>query len=146
MQVMTLATKNPKIGQLIELPENRDKRGALCFVEAQRHVPFEIKRSFWIYDVPKGISRGHHAHRQSKQAHVCLHGSATVSLNNGWTQEFVVLDKPNMILVLEPMIWHHFTLKRGSLLFVYASDIYNPKDYIRNYEEFLQLVRMGPLS
>ena len=130
--------------KILELKENIDQRGCLCFAEAGVHVPFEIKRTFWIYKTPEGIARGHHAHRESHQAHVCLHGSAAITLDNGQNKKEIVLDRPNKVLILESMIWHSFRLRRGSLLFVFTSDKYDPKDYVRDYNEFLRLVRRGP--
>lgn len=131
-----------KGASLLELPEKKDKRGNLCFCEAGTYkpIPFEIKRSFWVFKTSRG-ARGYHAHRASQQAHVCLHGSAKIWLDDGRNRQEVVLNRPNQVLILEPMIWHFFSLKKGSLLFVFTSDWYDPMDYIRNYEEFLRLAR-----
>ena len=128
---------------LLELPEKKDERGNLCFCEvgADKLIPFEIKRSFWIFETPRGAIRGYHAHRASQQAHVCLHGSAKIWLDDGKNMQEVILNRPNQVLILGPMIWHYFSLKKGSTLFVFTSDFFDPKDYIRNYDEFLSLVK-----
>lgn len=129
--------------ELLKLPEKKDNRGSLCFCEAgiKGHIPFKIKRAFWIFRTPKGAVRGRHAHRRSQQAHVCLHGSVKIQLDNGKEKQGVVLNRPNRVLILGPMIWHSFCLEEGSLLFVFTSNWYSEKDYVRDYEEFLSLVR-----
>jgi dTDP-4-dehydrorhamnose 3,5-epimerase-like enzyme len=135
---------NVRGATLLELPENTDDRGSLCFCEAGKDevIPFEIKRSFWVYDTPKGAVRGYHGHKESQQAHVCLHGSAKIWLDDGKSTQEIALNRPNQVLILGPMIWHYFSLKKGSLLFVFTSDHYDPKDYIRDYDEFTRLARL----
>lgn len=129
--------------KILELPRKTDSRGSLCYCEEGNHIPFEVKRTFWVFDTPSGAVRGHHAHRNSRQAHVCLKGSAKIWLDDGTTKQEVTLDTPNKVLILEPLIWHSFSLEEGSLLFVFTSDLYNESDYVREYNEFLNLVNGG---
>lgn len=109
--------------------------------ETGRQVPFQIQRLFWIYNTPANTVRGNHAHREGWQAHICLNGSASIKLDDGQSKEEVLLDSPSSGLVIGPMVWHSFSLSPGATLFVMTSNLYDERDYIRNYEEFLRLVR-----
>ena len=116
--------------------------GFLSFFESQRHVPFEIKRVYYIYDVPAGTKRGMHAHRKLRQFLWCPYGAIKLVLDNGIEKEEYILDSPENGLYVGEGIWHSmYWLKDNSVLCVAASDYYDESDYIRDYDEFLRLVR-----
>lgn len=113
--------------------------GCLTFAEKDSDIPFEINRIFWIYDTDKGISRGAHAHKKTWQLLVCPFGSIRINLDDGDNKDSVVLDDPSKGLVLPPHIWHDMLwIIKGSLLCVAASDKYDPDDYLRDYDSFLE--------
>ena len=124
--------------RLIELPKVSDPRGNLTFIEENRHIPFEIKRVFFIYDIPTGQSRGAHAHRISQQFLVCMSGSFNVNLDDGYQKKIVHLDKPWQGLYIPSMIWaSESEFAHGSICMVLASDLYQETDYYRDYSVFL---------
>jgi hypothetical protein len=123
--------------ELLSLPKVNDPRGKLTFVEGGRHVPFEIKRVFYLYDVPTEEGRGAHAHRTLHQFIICLSGSFDVQLDDGVAQKSVHLNRPWQGLHIPPMIWAaEVRFDAGSICLVLASDLYNESDYIRDYAVF----------
>lgn len=127
--------------RLIDLPDLSDKRGGLVAIEANVHIPFEIKRTYYLF-ASQNVARGFHAHRNLKQLAICLHGSCRFILDDGKTKEDVTLDNPQKGLVIEGLIWremHDFS--HDCVLLVLASEHYDESDYIRNYEEFLAETR-----
>jgi len=123
---------------LIEFPKVPDPRGNLTFIEGVRHVPFEIKRLFYLHDVPAGASRGGHAHRTLEQVLICMSGGLEVRLDDGAEQRTMRLSRPWTGLYIPAMIWDtetHFA--PGTVCLVLASDYYNEADYLRDYAEFL---------
>lgn len=132
--------KKPSINDctVVALPKVSDPRGNLTFVEGNNHIPFDIKRVFYLYDVPTEESRGAHAHRKLHQFLICLSGSFDVSLNDGESQRTIHLNRPWKGLHIPPMIWAaEVNFDPGSVCLVLASDSYNECDYIRDYSEFL---------
>jgi dTDP-4-dehydrorhamnose 3,5-epimerase-like enzyme len=132
--------KKPSINdcRVVELPKVSDPRGNLTFVEGNNHIPFDIKRVFYLYDVPTEESRGAHAHRKLHQFLICLSGSFDVSLDDGELQTTVHLNRPWKGLHVLPMIWAaEINFDPGSVCLVLASDSYSEDDYIRDYAEFL---------
>lgn len=128
--------------KLIELPLIVDLRGSLSYAEYGQHLPFEPKRYFVVFDVPTVEVRGEHAHRELHQFLICLKGKCSVAVDDGLHRDEVVLDRPNVGLYLPPMIWasqYHYS--PDAVLLVLASDIYKADDYIRDYDEYLKLVR-----
>ena len=124
--------------RLIELPKISDPRGNLTFIEGGKHVPFEIKRVFYLYDVPTGSDRGAHAHKQLQQFLVCLSGSFDVSLDDGKQKKIVHLNRPWQGMHIPPMIWaSEFNFDAGSVCMVLASRLYDESDYYRDYGEFV---------
>lgn len=122
---------------LIEFPTVPDPRGSLTFLEGTRHIPFEIKRVFYLYDVPAGGSRGDHAHRTLEQALICLAGSIGVDLDDGFEHRVVHLNRPGMGLYIPAMIWDTETrFAPGTVCLVLASEYYDESDYVRDYDEF----------
>ena len=128
--------------KIIDLPKINDPRGNLTFVESEKHIPFEIKRVFYIYDVPTGESRGAHSHHTLKQFVICLAGSFDVKVDDGRKKKVIHLNRPWQGVFIPPMIWDsEANFDPGSVCLVLSSDMYNEKDYIRNYDEFLEVVR-----
>ena len=126
----------------VNLPKISDPRGNLTFIESNKHIPFDIKRVFYLYDVPTGEDRGAHAHKKLHQFLICLSGSFDVSLDNGIQNGIVHLNRPWLGLHIPPMIWaSEINFDSGSVCLVLASDYFDEKDYIRNYSEFLDEVK-----
>ncbi|HEX2910743.1 MAG TPA: FdtA/QdtA family cupin domain-containing protein [Chloroflexia bacterium] len=128
--------------RLIELPKITDPRGNLTFVEQTRHVPFEIKRVFFLYDVPTGADRGAHAHKNLHQFLICLSGSFDVKLDNGVSKATVHLNRPWVGLHIPPMIWAaEVNFDPGSICLVLTSDFYDETDYYRDYSQYLEALK-----
>ncbi len=126
---------------LHELREVLDMRGNLSAGEFGDQIPFRVKRYFLVYDVPSREIRGEHAHRQCSQFLVAAKGSVHVIADDGRDREEFVLEKQSVGLLLPPMTWGtQYRYSSDAVLLVFASENYNPNDYIRNYEEFLSLV------
>lgn len=129
-----------KLSYIIEVPKIQDE-GYLCFMEENNHIPFSIKRVYYIFDVIKNAVRGKHTHKKTKQVLFCLHGSITIILDNGKDKEAITLNKAHQGLFLDAMMWHEMVaFKKGTILLVIASDIYKENDYIRNYKTYLEEV------
>jgi hypothetical protein len=130
--------------QLIELPKIKDQRGNLTFIEGGRHVDFDIKRAYYLYDVPGGESRGGHAHRITTEFIIAINGSFEVLVDDGQTRRTQRLARANEGFLLRPGIWrelHNFT--SGSVCLVLASEPYVESDYIREYTDFIQALKDG---
>ncbi|HEV8500225.1 MAG TPA: FdtA/QdtA family cupin domain-containing protein [Casimicrobiaceae bacterium] len=126
--------------RIIELPKVDDPRGKLTFIEQSRHVPFEIRRLFYIYDVPTEESRGAHAHRSLQQFMICVSGSFDVALDDGAARTRVHLNRPWKGLYVPPLIWAaEVNFDPGSICLVLTSELYDENDYIRDYAEYLRL-------
>jgi oxalate decarboxylase/phosphoglucose isomerase-like protein (cupin superfamily) len=127
--------------ELLQFPKISDPRGNLTFIEAERHVPFAVKRVFYLYDVPTGESRGAHAHKQLHQVLVCLAGSFDVLIDDGLSKDRIHLNRPWLGLHIPPLIWGaEVNFDPGSVCMVLASDHYHESDYLRDYDEYLQAV------
>jgi WxcM-like protein len=127
--------------RVIEFPKITDPKGNLTFIERERHVPFEIKRIFYLYDVPTGESRGAHAHKTLQQVLICLAGSFDVVVDDGLRQRKVHLNRPWRGLYMPPMIWGaEVNFDAGSVCLVLASDLYSEADYYRDYGTYVAAV------
>lgn len=127
-----------KGARLYQLPVFSDSRGSLSFAQYEETLPFLPKRYFIVFDVGPGQTRGGHAHKTVHQVLACVKGSCVVSLEDGRTHHDVSLDRPELALYLPPRIWatqHGFS--SDAVLMVLASDIYNPDEYIKDYDQFL---------
>lgn len=127
--------------RLKKLEIKKDIRGNLVSLESNRQVPFNIKRVFYINSLKKKISRGNHAHYKTKQFLICINGSCKITLDNGKTKELIILDKPNMGIFQDKLIWgsmHDFST--DCVLLILASEYYDKTDYITDYDKFLKLV------
>ena len=126
--------------KLLRFNKHSDKRGNLVAIEQLRDVPFEIKRVYYTYGVNMKEERGFHAHKTLRQVMICLRGRVTVLLDDGAQTTEVILDSPDMGLVLEPFVWHTMRgYEESAVLLVLASDFYDESDYIREYAAFKQL-------
>jgi len=126
---------------LVELPKIADPRGNLTFVEAQRHIPFDIKRVFYLYDVPGGADRGGHALRSCHQFLIAMSGSFDVIVYDGKQNNRIHLNRSYYGLHLPPMIWREMdNFSSGSVCLALASEPYNEKDYFREYSEYLRAI------
>ncbi len=129
--------------RVIELPKICDPRGNLSFVEGGRHIPFNIRRVFYIYDVPGGETRGGHAHRECQTVLVAVAGSLTVRLTDGVDEITVQLNRSNKGVLIPAGVWdtmHDFTT--GTVCVAFASHLYEEEDYIRDFDEFCDYARM----
>lgn len=129
---------------MLELPRIGDRRGNLTFVQSPDHVPFDIKRIYYLYEVPAGESRGGHAHRELQQLIIAVSGSFDVIVDNGKKREIFHLFKPYSALYLPKRHWRDLVnFSSGAVCLVASSHIYDEADYIRDHSEFLRLVT-GP--
>lgn len=123
----------------ITLKEIKSPGGSLSFFEKGKEINFDIKRIYYIYKFCEQNRRGFHAHKELKQVMFCPHGKIQVEFTNGKEKQVYLLDNPTKILVIEKGYWREFvSLEEGSILCVGASDVYDEKDYIRNYDEYLK--------
>lgn len=121
-----------------------DERGQLIAIEEQKDIPFAIKRVYYMYDTGKGVVRGHHAHKKLQQILVCIHGSCKIRLDNGTEKKVVALEKPYEGLYVSNAMWREmYDFSPDAVLMVFASELYDESDYIRNYDEFLKYVSEG---
>lgn len=122
--------------KLISIPKIEERRGNLSVIENDT-VPFDIKRVYYLYDVPSGAERGGHAHKKLKQFLVALSGSFDVVLNDGMEERIVALNRPNIGLLLPMGIWRELqNFSSGSVCLVLASEVYDEEDYIRDFDDF----------
>lgn len=128
--------------RILTFPKIVDQRGNLSYVEGKKHIPFDIARVYYLYDVPGGETRGGHAHRKLEQVIIAINGSFDVELDDGRHKKTFHLRKANQGLYLSRMIWRELTnFASGSVSLVLASTPFNEADYYRDYEEFLKVVR-----
>lgn len=129
--------------KLIELPSLGDERGSLVSIEASEHIPFEVKRVYYIFGTKPEVSRGFHAHKNLQQLAVCVVGKCRMLLDNGKIRESVWLNSPTKGLLISNNTWremHDFS--DDCILLVLASEHYDESDYLRNYDEFLKAVNV----
>jgi len=123
---------------IVELPKISDPRGNLTYIESGRHVPFDLARVYYLYDVPGGAERGGHAHKGLHQLIIAMSGSFDVVLDDGCEKKRVHLNRSNYGLYVCPMIWRELdNFSSGSVCMVLASNLYDEEDYYRDYDEYL---------
>ena len=127
---------------LVDLPLVPDHRGNLTFIEGHRHIPFDIARVYYLYDVPGGAMRAGHAHKQLSQLVIAVSGSFDIRLDDGARKERIALNSARRGLLLRPMVWREIeNFSSGSVCLVLASLPYDESDYFRNYADFEAAVR-----
>jgi WxcM-like, C-terminal len=125
--------------QIVELPKIEDPRGNLTFIEGNSHVPFSIRRVYYLYDVPGGAERGGHAHKGLSQLIIAMSGSFDVILDDGTEKRRFHLNRSYQGLYVCPMIWRELdNFSSGSVCMVLASNTYNESDYYRDYTEYIE--------
>ena len=125
---------------LINLPKVSDPRGNLSFVESGVHVPFEIRRAYWIYDVPGGMHRDGHAFCQQHELIIALSGSFDVVLHDGTSETRYHMSRSYYGLYVPPMTWRKIdNFSTNSVVYVLSSELYDPADYIEDFDQFLTL-------
>jgi UDP-2-acetamido-3-amino-2,3-dideoxy-glucuronate N-acetyltransferase len=128
--------------KLHKLPLVEDLRGALVFGEIEKHLPFHPKRFFTVFDVPSTEVRGEHAHRELHEFLICLRGSCALALDDGYSRDEVVLDSPTVGLHIPPRLWRvHYKYTPDAIIISFCSDIYKSDDYIRDYDDFIALIK-----
>lgn len=130
--------------KIINFPKINDYRGNLSFIEGNKQVPFEIKRVYYLYDVPSGATRGGHAHKTLEQVIIALGGSFEVVLDDGTQSRKFLLNRPNYGLYVAPGVWRELQeFSQSSLAISIVSEVYSEKDYVRDYSVFKEMVKDG---
>ena len=132
-----------KLAKILTFPIIGDSRGSLIALETFENIPFDVKRVYYIFDTLSGVSRGFHAHQNLKQVLICVNGSCRILLDDGKSKDNIILDSPQTGLLIESLVWremHDFS--EDCVLLVLASDYYDESDYIRDYDGFLELVKL----
>lgn len=128
--------------KIITLPRIQDHRGNLTFVESNRHIPFDIKRTYYLYDVPGGASRAAHGHKKLHQLMIAMSGSFDVTLDDGIDKKTFHLNRSYYGLYIPPMMWRDLdNFSSGAVCMVLASDYYTEDDYFRDYSAFLEAIK-----
>jgi dTDP-4-dehydrorhamnose 3,5-epimerase-like enzyme len=124
--------------QIYSLPRINDPRGNLTFIESGRHMPFDIRRVYYLYDVPGGAERGGHAHKALHQLIIAMSGSFDIHLDDGNAKKIIHMNRSYNGLYVCPMIWREIdNFSSGAVCMVLASDYYDELDYYRNYDQFI---------
>ncbi len=132
--------------RIIELPKFLDQRGNLSFAENNTQIPFEIKRTYWLYDVPGGECRGGHAYRNTEEVIIAMSGSFDVVVDDGKTKQKFTLNRSYYALYIPKGMWREMeNFSSNSLALEFASTGYDPNDYVRDYGEFLKLKNDGEI-
>jgi len=127
--------------QLIDFKIMGDERGSLIALEEHHNAPFDIKRVYYIFGTKEGVRRGYHAHKDLKQIAVCVSGSCRFHLDDGKEKKEIILDSPDRGLLIEGLIWREmYDFSPDCVLMVIASEYYDDKDYIRDYNKFTEVV------
>ncbi|MDO5572627.1 MAG: FdtA/QdtA family cupin domain-containing protein [bacterium] len=125
-----------------QFQQHGDDRGRLVALEEYGDIPFEIKRVYYMYETKEGVRRGFHAHRTLEQILICIHGSCEILMDNGKEKKIVFLEKPYEGLYVGTLMWHEmYNFSSDAVLMVLASETYNEEDYMRNYDEFLKMIK-----
>jgi len=132
--------------RIIELPKLLDDRGNLSFVEQNNHIPFEIKRTYWIYDVPGGEDRGGHAFKENQEVVIALSGAFDVVVDDGEMKKIFALNRSYYGLYIPKGLWRTMeNFSTNSLALEFGSEHYTVDDYIRDYDDFLKLKKDGKI-
>lgn len=129
--------------KLIKLPKISDPRGNLTFVEGQHHIPFDIQRVYYLYDVPGGAERGGHAHKALQQLIIAISGSFDIHLDDGVERKTIHLNRGYDGLLIPTMIWREIdNFSSAAVCLVLASERYDESDYYRDHDEFVQAAKL----
>lgn len=130
------------IKKLYNFQPHGDERGQLIALEENKNIPFKIKRVYYIYDTKENVRRGFHAHKNLEQILICVSGSCKIHLDNGFKTEEVILDNPSTGLYVANDMWREmYDFSHDAVLLVLASKLYDEADYVRDYKEFLKMVK-----
>ena len=122
---------------LLSFPKISDERGNLTYIQYFDHIPFEIKRVYWLYDVPSGQTRGGHAFKLQNEVVIALSGSFQVYLTDGTSEETYLLNRPNQGLFIPKMTWRQFrNFSTNTVVLIITSDLFNEEDYINDFSIF----------
>lgn len=128
--------------EIFDLPRINDPRGNLTFVEGGRHVPFDIRRVYYLYDVPGGAERGGHGHKALHQLIIAMSGSFDIHLDDGFEKKTIHMNRSYYGLYVCPMIWREIdNFSSGAVCMVLASEYYDELDYYRDYDKFINDAR-----
>jgi len=128
--------------KIIDLPKIEDPRGNLSFLESGNHIPFEIKRTYWIYDVPGGEKRGGHAFKEQQEFIVVLSGSLDIVISDGTEENKFSLNRSYLGLYIPNGLWRHMeNFATNTLVLVVSNTTFDENDYIRNFDEFKKHIR-----
>jgi dTDP-4-dehydrorhamnose 3,5-epimerase-like enzyme len=128
--------------RIIQLPQITDPRGNLTFIEGERHIPFPIKRVYYLYDVPGGATRAGHGHKTLQQLIIAMSGSFDIELDDGLAKQKYHLNRSYYGLYVSPMMWREIdNFSSGSVCMVLASDYFDEADYYRDYADFLRAAK-----
>lgn len=132
--------------RIIELPRFNDPRGNLSFAQNNTQIPFEIKRTYWLYDVPGGECRGGHAYKNTEEVIIAMSGSFDVVVDDGKTKQRFTLNRSYYALYIPKGMWREMeNFSSNSLALEFASTAYDPNDYVRDYYEFLKQKNNGEI-
>lgn len=128
--------------KIVNFPKVTDYRGNLSFIEENQHIPFQIKRVYYLYDVPSGATRGGHAHKALQQVIIALSGSFDVVLDNGFERKKFFLNRPHYGVYIPPGVWRELeNFSSNSVALSLVSEVYDESDYIRSYETFKMMMK-----
>ena len=126
--------------KIVQLNKIHNRAGNITIIENNLDIPFEVKRIYYLYDIPSNETRGGHAHKELYQLIIGASGSFNINLNDGVNDKTILLNRPDIGLLIVPGIWRDLSdFSSGSVCLVFASEIYSENDYIRDYDEFLTL-------
>lgn len=137
-QYTTKVPMSVKKCKIIDLPRIQDPRGNLTFIEGQHHIPFDIRRVYYLYDVPGGAERGGHGHKKLQQLIIATSGSFDIHIDDGTEKNVIHMNRSHFGLYICPMIWRELTnFSSGAVCMVLASEYYDEEDYYRSYSNFI---------
>jgi dTDP-4-dehydrorhamnose 3,5-epimerase-like enzyme len=127
--------------KIVNFPKITDYRGNLSFIEENQQIPFQIKRVYYLYDVPSGATRGGHAHKALQQVVIALSGSFDVILDDGYQRRSFFLNRPHYGLYIPPKVWRELeNFSSNSVALSLVSEVYDESDYVRDYDDFKRIV------
>jgi dTDP-4-dehydrorhamnose 3,5-epimerase-like enzyme len=127
--------------QIINFEIKGGNRGSLISLEENKNIPFDIKRVYYIFDTKKDVRRGFHAHKNLKQVLVAVKGGCKILLDDGKNKEDILLDSPDKGLLIKDTVWREmYDFSSDCVLLVFASELYDESDYIKNYDEFIKFI------